>query len=60
MIAELLELNQKAGGCTPLILVAMKYHTIWQEWAPGEILCKFRENSHKVTNTNKSWYWDSE
>lgn len=31
MIAELLELNQKAGGSTPFVLVPMKGHTTWQE-----------------------------
>lgn len=36
MIAELLALNQKADGSAPLVLLTMKNHILWQEWAPGE------------------------
>jgi len=54
MTSVLLEVNQEEGGSTPLLLVTIKYHTVWQEWTPGEILCKFTENGHKITNTSIS------
>lgn len=48
----MIELSKTAGGSTLLLLVTIKCHTTWQEWAPGGILCNFTQN-------NKSKSWDS-
>lgn len=48
MIAELLELNQKAGGSTSLVLVTMKYHTIWQEWTPEKFCANLQKTAMKL------------